>query len=226
MTMDRKLAAAADGELDAKSAARASWDARFNQAGFLFGLEPNRFLVAQRHRLTPASRILSVADGEGRNSVWLAQQGMSVVAFDFSPVAVDKARRLAAEQGVSVDYRVATVDEWDWQPAAFDAVVAIFVQFAPPDRRARLFAGMQRTLKPGGLLLVQGYTPRQLIFRTGGPDRADQLYTSQLLRELLHECEIVELLEHEAELAEGCAHFGRSALLDCVARKRSGAAGL
>jgi SAM-dependent methyltransferase len=199
--------------------ARATWDARFAKPGLLFGAEPNAFLVREAARFAPASRVLSVADGEGRNSLWLAEQGHAVTAFDVSPIAVDKARRWAAERGVSVALHVAGVDDWDWAPDRFEAVVAIFVQFADPALRQRMFDGMWRTLQPGGLLCVQGYTPKQLDYRTGGPGRLDHLYTPELLSALLPDAEWLVLQEHEATLQEGSGHAGRSALIDAVARK-------
>ncbi|MBN2690824.1 MAG: class I SAM-dependent methyltransferase [Burkholderiaceae bacterium] len=225
--------------------ARATWDARFAKPGLLFGAEPNAFLVREAARFAPASSVLSVADGEGRNSLWLAEQGHAVTAFDVSPIAVDKARRWATERGasqgnagppqvsltptgggsasrprgLSVAFHVAGVDNWNWAPDQFDAVVAIFVQFADPALRRQMFDGMWRTLQPGGLLCVQGYTPKQLDYRTGGPGRLDHLYTPELLRELLPAAEWLLLREHEATLQEGAGHAGRSALIDAVARK-------
>lgn len=195
------------------------WNRRFSQPGYLFGLEPNAFLVRQGKQLRPGSRVLCVADGEGRNSTWLAAQGHRVSAFDVSPVAVEKARALAAERGVSVDYHVAGTDTWDWGAEQYDAVAGIFIQFASPDQRRALFAGMWQTLKHGGLLLIQGYTPKQLEYRTGGPGRLDHLYTADLLRELLPQAQWLELTEYEAVLAEGSGHLGRSALIEAVARK-------
>jgi 2-polyprenyl-3-methyl-5-hydroxy-6-metoxy-1,4-benzoquinol methylase len=199
---------------------RQTWDARFDRDEYIFGTAPNAFLAAQRARLVPGQRALAVADGEGRNSVWLAQQGLAVTAFDIAPRGVAKARALAARVGVTVDYRVASVEQWDWTPEAYDLVAAIFVQFAAPAVRERMFAGMLQTLKPGGWLLLQGYTPRQLEYRTGGPPNADHLYTPQLLRAAFAAHEIVELREHDAMLAEGTQHAGMSALIDCVVRRR------
>lgn len=195
------------------------WNERFSQPGYLFGREPNAFLVKQAARLPAHSRVLCVADGEGRNSTWLAAQSHTVSAFDLSPVAVQKARTLAAERGLSIDYHVAGTDTWAWTAAQYDAVVAIFIQFAAPVQRAALFAGMWQTLKPGAVLLIQGYTPKQLQYRTGGPGELDHLYTADLLRELLPQAQWLELLEHEAVLGEGCAHRGPSALIDAIARK-------
>jgi 2-polyprenyl-3-methyl-5-hydroxy-6-metoxy-1,4-benzoquinol methylase len=199
---------------------RKTWDARFDRDDYIFGTAPNAFLAAQRARLAPGQRALAVADGEGRNSVWLAQQGLVATAFDIAPRGVAKARALAARAGVTVDLHVAAVEQWDWTPAAYDVVVAIFVQFAAPPVRERMFAGMLATLRPGGLLLLQGYTPRQLDYRTGGPPNADHLYTPQRLRAAFAAHEIVELREHDEVLSEGTQHAGLSALIDCVVRRR------
>jgi SAM-dependent methyltransferase len=200
--------------------ARATWEARFAREDYIFGTAPNVFLAGQRARLAPGQRALCVADGEGRNSVWLAQQGLAVTAFDIAPRGVDKARALAARAGVRVEYQVAAVEDWTWHPDAYDIVAAIFVQFAPPQVRERLFAGMLRTLVQGGWLLLQGYTPRQLAYRTGGPPCANHLYTPELLRRAFGAHEIVELREHDAWLSEGTQHAGMSALIDCVVRRR------
>jgi len=199
---------------------RETWDARFDRDDYIFGLAPNVFLAAQRSRLAAGQRALCVADGEGRNSVWLAQQGLTVTAFDIAPRGVAKARALAARAGVEIDFRVASVEEWAWTPEVYDVVAAIFVQFAAPAVRQRMFDGMLLTLKPGGWLLLQGYTPRQLDYRTGGPPNADHLYTPRLLRDAFAAHEIVELREHDDVLAEGTQHAGMSALIDCVVRRK------
>jgi len=200
--------------------ARATWDGRFERADYIFGTAPNVFLAAQAHRLHAGQRALCVADGEGRNSVWLAQQGLAVAAFDISPVGVDKARALAARAGVAVEFTAAGVEDYAWPLSAFDVVAAIFIQFAPPAQRAWLFERMLASLAPGGLLLLQGYTPRQSLYRTGGPGRDDHLYTPELLRAAFAAHEIVELREHDDVLAEGTQHAGMSALIDCVVHKR------
>lgn len=195
------------------------WNERFLQEGYHFGTRPNVFLASQAARLHPGLSALCVADGEGRNSVWLAAQGLVVTAFDFSPVAIEKARRLASENGVAVDYRVCTIDDWDWDAQQYDVIAGIFIQFATPPQRAHLFAGMCRALKPGGLLLLQGYTPEQIKFGTGGPGKAEQLYTAQLLREAFAALDIIEIREHIGEVQEGRGHAGKSALIDLVARR-------
>jgi len=195
------------------------WDERFDTPDFVFGTEPNIYLARQAHRLTPGQRALAVADGEGRNSVWMARQGLLVDAFDISTVGVAKARQLARDAGVEVGYSVCDCSAWQWQDDTYDVVAAIFVQFADPALRARLFAGMTATLRPGGLLILQGYTPKQLEYKTGGPGVLDNLYTEPMLRSAFATLEILELEEYEAELGEGKRHTGRSALVGMVARK-------
>jgi len=198
---------------------RARWDDRFSKDDYHFGTEPNGFVAGQAHLLAPGMSALSVADGEGRNSVWLAQQGLRVTAFDFSPVGVAKARRLAAVKGVEVEYHVANILEWDWDARQYDLLAAIFIQFLGPAERARVFAGMLRALAPGGILVLQGYGPKQLEYATGGPKQIENLYTAQLLRESFATLEILHLREHDETIAEGDAHCGMSALIDLVARK-------
>jgi SAM-dependent methyltransferase len=174
------------------SQAAALWNQRYEGAEPLFGHEPNEYLRAKTPLLPPGGSVLCVADGDGRNSVWLARQGLRVQAFDISAVGVAKARRLAADAGVEVDHRVCACDAWPWAAATHDAVVAIFIQFADPATRATLFAQMARALKPGGVLVLQGYTPRQLALRTGGPSEVSHLYTAELLREAFADLQIEE----------------------------------
>ncbi|WP_088280870.1 cyclopropane-fatty-acyl-phospholipid synthase family protein [Ideonella sp. A 288] len=197
-----------------------TWNRRFAEDGYLFGTEPNAWLREHAGVWAPGDRVLCVADGEGRNSVWLAGRGLVVDAFDIADVGVAKARNLAAQQGVAVNFTVADCDAYDWPVAALDGVAAIFVQFADPALRARLFAAIVRSLKPGGTLVLQGYTPKQLDYRTGGPPVASHLYTEPMLREAFADLDIVTLREYEADVAEGSGHLGRSALIGLVARRR------
>jgi len=204
---------------DAAAQAANFWDLRYGTDEFVFGTAPNDYLAGQRYLLRPGMRALAVADGEGRNSVWLARQGLCVDAFDVSSVAVDKARRLAADAQVAVEFHIADCDAWSWKPAYYDVVAAIFVQFADPALRARLFANIVATLKPGGILILQGYTPKQLEYKTGGPGVLENLYTEEILRTALGALDIVELRSYEADLDEGAQHAGRSALIGLVGRK-------
>lgn len=195
------------------------WNARYAGEEYHFGTEPNAFLLSQKARLKPGMTCLAVADGEGRNGVWLAEQGLKVLSVDNSSVAVEKAKALALLRGVEMELELVDLETWDWGCERFDAVVGIFIQFADPDARAKQFANIKRCLKPGGILLLQGYTPRQLEYRTGGPSQVENLYTEALLRASFSEMEILHLSEHDSEIFEGAGHCGMSALIDLVAKK-------
>lgn len=194
------------------------WNSRFDTEDYVFGEAPNAFLRVHAPALTPG-RALCVADGEGRNGVWLAEQGWQVVSLDFSDVAQRKAAALAARRGVSLDLVQADVHAWKYPESGFDLVVDIFSQFSSPDDRVRKWTAMKSALKPGGLLLVQGYTPDQLHHRTGGPSELTQLYTEEMLRSAFGEFEIHQIVEEEVILDEGSGHHGPSAVIGLVASK-------
>lgn len=202
------------------SDAARQWDDRYSRAdGFLFGREPNGWLAQSSRWLKPRSRILCVGDGEGRNGTWLAAQGHRVVAFDISPVAIDRLRAFASERGVQVDARVSSLDDWTWEPDRFDAVVAVFIQFASPAARARLFQSVCSAVEPGGLLIIEGYGLRQLRYRTGGPGVAENLYTMGLINQAFQGWHVIASRDIDQELREGTAHVGRSHLISAVLKK-------
>jgi SAM-dependent methyltransferase len=200
--------------------ARRFWDERFAAPDYRFGTAPNRFLESQRHRLVDGQRALALADGEGRNGVWLARQGLDVTSVDISPVGQAKARALAKEAGVTMEIIEADLSTWAWPVSVYDVVAAIFMQFAPPPLRARIFAAMQVALKPGGILILEGYRPKQLDYGTGGPPVAENMYTRELLESAFAAMDILHLAEYDAVIEEGAGHKGMSALIDFVARKR------
>ncbi len=195
------------------------WDERYATEDYIFGTAPNRFLESQVVHIKPGMRVLSLADGEGRNGVWLAERGARVHAVDVSPVALDKARNLAVARDVTLDFEQADILDWAWPEATYDLVVAIFIQFEPSPGRDRIIAGIRRCLKLGGLLILQGYTPKQLEFGTGGPPHAANMYTADLLRDWFGDWDILHLAEHESIISEGSHHHGLSALVDLVAQK-------
>jgi cyclopropane fatty-acyl-phospholipid synthase-like methyltransferase len=195
------------------------WNHRYGSPEYIFGTAPNAFLASKASLLRPGMRALVLADGEGRNGVWLAQQGLDVLSVDASPAAQDKARALAAERGVQLRLEIVDLVGWDMGDARFDLVVAIFIQFVPAPLRERLLARMQAALAPGGLLLLEGYRPEQLRHRTGGPPAPEYMYTAGLLREAFAGLTIDELVERDVEIHEGSGHDGMSALIDLVARK-------
>ena len=207
------------------------WNERFLATeDYLFGKDPNAFLVrevAPRLKTVQAGKegqtrqtVLAVADGEGRNGVWLAEQGCEVWSVDAAPAASDKARKLAAERGVQMHIQTLDATEMDWDARQYDLVVGIFFQFANPELRAKLFDGMKRATRPGGWLMIEGYGLKQLDYKTGGPGIAEHLYTLELMRESFGDMDIEVLEEYDAELNEGDRHRGMSALVDLVARRR------
>ena len=195
------------------------WEGRYGVPEFIFGKEPNYFLASCKPLLPASGKALAVADGEGRNGVWLAQQGLDVLSIDFSPSAQKKAKALARDRRVTVAFERADVHAWRYPEAAFDVVAEIFTQFSSPPERARKWAGMRRTLKPGGLLIVQGYTPKQLLYRTGGPSQVENLYTRAMLENAFSGFRDMTIVEEEIDMHEGSAHGGMSAVINFTARK-------
>ena len=197
----------------------ARWNERFSAPGYHFGTAPNEFLKSQAHLLKAGQTALSIADGEGRNGVFLAEQGLDVRSIEFSPRAIAKARELAASRGVALTIEQADVLHWTWPVAQFDVIAAIFIQFADAAERPRIFSGIKQALRPGGLLLMQGYRPEQLAYGTGGPRQVGNLYTRALLEEAFADFTSLDIREHDDVIREGDAHSGMSALIDLVGRK-------
>ena len=195
------------------------WEARFAGPEYHFGTEPNAFLKSKAGLLKPGQKALSIADGEGRNGVFLAEQGLDVLAMDFSPTALAKSQALARQRGVTIRTEQADLDTWRWPAGAIDVVVAIFFQFCAPPLRTRVFDSITRALKPGGLLLMEGYTPKQRQYKTGGPSEVENLYTRKLLEQSFADFSSVEIREYDSEIHEGPGHGGMSALIDLVGRK-------
>ena len=213
----------------------AAWNDRFSVDEYIFGKDPNAFLAREVERLKPGGKVLCVADGEGRNGVWLAERGFRVHAIDGSEVALKKSKALARERGVhiygeaaelgaasakpGIYHELVDVDTWQWPHATYDAVVAIFIQFATAETRPALFANIANSLVDGGLLLLEGYATKQLQYATGGPANLEQLYTTGLLSKSFPTMRIEALTEYDQELEEGDRHKGMSALIDLVATK-------
>jgi SAM-dependent methyltransferase len=195
------------------------WNDRYATDDFVFGKAPSQFLVAQQDYLEPGLSALAVADGEGRNSVYMAQKGLEVTAMEAAPNAIAKARALADERGVTVNFVEADIFDWDWDAKQFDIVAGIFFQFLTPAEREKVFDGMGRAVSPGGLVMIHGYTPKQIEYGTGGPKAVENLYTEEMLADAYAGWEILRLEAYERELDEGPGHSGMSALIDLIARK-------
>jgi len=189
------------------------WEGRYAIPEYLFGEDANYFLASCKNLLPDSGKTLAVADGEGRNGVWLASLGLSVTSLDFSPTAQEKARALAKRHDVNVEFVQGDVHNWTYPPDTYDVVVEIFTQFSSPDERVLKWNGMKRTLKPGGLLIVQGYTPKQLDHGTGGPKKLENLYTRPLLEDMFGDFTDLNIQEEELHMHEGEGHGGMSAVI-------------
>ena len=195
------------------------WETRYHAPEYIFGTEPNYFLAACKGLLPKSGKALCVADGEGRNGVWLAEQGLDVLSLDFSPSAQEKAAALARARGVRLTIERGDVHNWAYPENSYDVVCEIFTQFSTPAERAVKWAGTKRTLKPGGLLILAGYTPKQLQYGTGGPKEIEKLYTRALLEKEFAGLRNMKFVEQEFELKEGAAHAGLSAVVGMTAWK-------
>ena len=194
------------------------WDLKYANSPSLFGDRPNDFLIARQAEFLPGQKVLVIADGSGRHGAWLAGLGLKVDAFDVSPEANRQARALDAQLGVTVHRAVCGWEGWPtWQ--GYDHIVAIFIQFSPPEERTRLFARMRSALVPGGRVHLLGYAEAQLGLRTGGPKDLERLYSRDLLEREFAGMQIEILTEYRAELSEGTAHRGPSALIGLVAQR-------
>ena len=188
------------------------WDERFAPDDYVYGTQPNAWLVAQAGRFAPGGRILSLGEGEGRNAVWLAERGFFVDAVDASRVGLSKAERLARSRAVRI--RTIHADLADFTPAAgaYDGLVIIFVHL-PPEVRAEAHRRAALALKPGGVVVVEAFTPKQLTLDSGGPRKPGLLYTAGMLRQDFPFIRWEKLEELEIDLAEGTLLRGRAAVV-------------
>lgn len=199
------------------------WDQKYDMPDYKYGKQANRFLREQAVRLSPASKVLLPGDGEGRNSVWLAEQGHHVTAMDSSAVGLEKTRQLALDRGVSLDIVLADLELWVPEPASFDAVVLTYVHL-PPSWRARAHQRLVQGLRPGGWLILEAFHPRQLGYHSGGPKDEALLYTREMIQSdmalfpatALHE---VMAWEGEALLDEGSGHQGPAYVTRYIAQR-------
>jgi len=207
---------------ESASRAAAMWDERYAAEPYAYGLEPNAFLAAQGPRLAAGMRALVPGDGEGRNGVWLAAQGLEVDTLDLSARGVAKAKRLAAERGVTINALQADAVAWDWPEARYDLIALIFVHLVESQRRV-VHAKALRSLKPGGLIVLEAFRPeqieRQQAGARGGPRDPALLYPLADVEEDFAGGEIVLLETAEATMEEGHLHVGDSAVVRALVRK-------
>ncbi|ANA39517.1 SAM-dependent methyltransferase [Geobacter anodireducens] len=194
-----------------------TWNERYDTEEFVYGREPNAFLAGVSAMMPPGD-VLCLAEGEGRNAVFLARRGHRVLAVDASAVGLAKAAQLAEEHGVRIETLTADLADLVIEPGRWDAIVSIFCHVPPPIRRT-LHRQAVAGLRPGGLFVLEAYTPAQLEFRTGGPPTVELLMTLADLREELAGLEFLQAREIERDVVEGRLHTGRGAVVQIVARK-------
>ena len=195
------------------------WEQRYSEKGWAYGTEPNQFLSTHSVRFKPGMQALVVGDGEGRNGVWLAQQGLDVLSVDYSAAGLRKARELAIAKGTRINTECADLTHWNWPVAAFDVVVSVYLHFAP-DIRANMHRAMLQALKPGGVLILEAFNKNQLRYKSGGPPVEAMLFSSDELRADFSGAHIEVLEETVAELNEGKYHVGPGAVLRLVLTRR------
>ena len=193
------------------------WDQRFAGEEFVYGKQPNNFLRQQAAGLA-AGQALCLAEGEGRNAVFLAELGHQVCVQDISPVGLGKAKALAQQKGVSITTLCCDLAALDLKPTSLDLIAAIWMQ-VEPELRARVFEQAMEALRPGGHLLIEAYRPKQLEFNSGGPTRRELFIETAKLQQELASLEPLILQEIERTIKEGSAHQGRSAVVQFFGRK-------
>jgi len=194
------------------------WDDRFAGEDYRYGEIPNPFVAAQAHRIAKGGAVLSVGDGEGRNGVWLAEQGFAVTSQDGSEVAQAKAKRMAEERGVPLETAFSDLTTWDWPRDTFDGVVCVFVHFRP-GRREAVHANMLAALKPGGLIVMEVFHPDHLEL-PGGPPEREMLYSADMLRSDFADAEIVLLEEARSLVPQDSFQKDEARLTRLIARRR------
>jgi SAM-dependent methyltransferase len=194
------------------------WNERYAETGFAYGTEPNDFLAAQAQRI-PRGRVLCLAEGEGRNAVYLAKLGYDVTAVDQSPVGLNKAQTLAQQQGVRITTIVADLGEFEIAAAHWHGIISISAH-VPPAIRTRLHHQVVSGLTPGGVLLLEAYTPRQIEMNfIGGPKQPELCMTLAALRNELAGLKLLHAQELERDVNEGKYHKGRGAVVQLIAQR-------
>ena len=193
------------------------WNLRYSENGFAYGMEPNDFLKEQEFKAK--SSILCLAEGEGRNAVYLAGQGHDVTAIDIAYEGLAKTKDLAVIKNVQVKTICADLAEYSFEPERWDAVVIIFGHF-PPEIRQKIHREIYKTLKHGGKLIIEAYSKEQLHFKTGGPMDEKMLYSIDELKEDFSDFEDIIINQAQREIHEGKFHNGQSSVIQLIAIKK------
>lgn len=192
------------------------WNERYNSPDYIYGTEPNAFLREHFAHIPAGGKVLCLAEGEGRNAVFLAQQGYAVTAVDLSEVGLAKAKALATARGVSITCLHADLGEFDMSERAWDGIVSIFCHL-PPAPRQRLYCRVAAALTRSGVFLLESYTPDQLAFATGGPRDVNMLVDTKTLQTELIGLKFSLLEERKREVVEGSFHTGLAAVVQAIA---------
>lgn len=186
------------------------WNSRFKADHYVYGTEPNVFLNEMQKKLQLSGDVLTIAEGEGRNAVFLAEQGMNVTAWDYAESGLAKIKKLAEERGVTVQTELVDLNGATWVQNQWDEVVCIFGHF-PADLRQKTFQGVKEAVKPGGYFITEVYSRYQLPYNSGGPKDLGFLYTPEEFLQGFTDWRIVhffmgEVVRHEGELHHGLSH--------------------
>ena len=195
------------------------WDERYSAENYIYGTNPNAWFFAKLEELTPG-KILLPADGEGRNAVYAATKGWEVTAFDQSVEGRKKALKLAAEKGVNIEYLIHDLSEFEAEKEHFDAIALIFVHM-PAEIRTTVHQKLLKSLKPGGHIILEAFTPTQLKNKSGGPRTEDLLYECEQIKHDFLSLELIERLELTVQLDEGPLHQGEASIIRLFAKNPS-----
>ena len=193
------------------------WDERYSPDEYVYGKAPNQFLE-ENYNAIPKGKVLSLAEGEGRNAVFLAKQGYSVTAVDASQVGLSKAKKLAEENGVELELVRSDLVDFDIGENRWDGIVSIFCPL-PSSLRKELHQKVVAGLKPKGIFLLEAYTPDQLKYGTGGGNSADTMTSKDSLILELNDLKFTHLIELERNVVEGIYHTGLAAVVQAIALK-------
>ncbi len=193
---------------------KSKWDTEFNTDEYMYGKEPNDFLK-ENYSAIPKGKVLLIAEGEGRNAVFLAKLGYQVTAVDISIVGLEKAKKLAAENNVEIETICEDLQTFDLGHEKWEGIVSISCHL-PPALRKELSKRIESALTPKGVYLMEGYTPEQLNYKTGGPPVAEMMTSKQTVIEEFPNLQFSHLKELEREIIEGVNHFGLAAVVQVI----------
>ncbi len=194
------------------------WNERYQQDGYYYGRDANDFLKSKAALFTPGKKVLCLAEGEGRNAVFIAKQGCQVTAVDFSAVGLEKLQKLAAENSVTIETTCANLRHYEMGQNKWDIIVSVWCHL-PSELRRLVHARVPDALKSNGHFLLEAYTPNQIGKNTGGPIELDRVMTAAALKVELSGLKIIELQETERQISEGVGHNGMSSVVQMLAQK-------